>query len=238
MAHQKRRLGCDPPHDPASLSAVLAHAHECAARAPRHRDRLARRLTTDPPFLFMLGWRLARWRLAVCGACSRTRVRSASSSPPTHHRTTARNRSAASGHGCWRLANCRALAASLSAVPAHAHECAPRAPRHRDAIARAPRNRSAISVSRVKPAGACALRRTSLLCRLARVPSMRAIVVRRDCFRAVRHVVLSNALTGYPLRSDRSGSRSMIDSACAAVMSTRTFSRLPPSQSDPSFAPS
>jgi hypothetical protein len=28
---------------------------------------------------------------------------------------------------------------------------------------------------------------------------------------------------------DRSGSRSMIDSACAAVMSTRTFSRLPPS---------
>ena len=111
MAHQKRRLGCDPPHEAASLSAVLAHAHECAARAPRHRDRLARRLTTDPPFLFMLGWRLARWRLAVCGACSRTRVRSASSSPPTHHRTTARNRSAASGHGCWRLANCRALAA-------------------------------------------------------------------------------------------------------------------------------
>ena len=42
----------------------------------------------------------ARWRLAVCGACSRTRVRSARSSPPTLHRTTPRNRSAASGHAC------------------------------------------------------------------------------------------------------------------------------------------
>ena len=50
----------------------------------------------------------ARCAFAVCGACSRTRVRSAGSSPPTHHRTT-------------------------------------------------PRNRSAISISRVKPVGACAI---------------------------------------------------------------------------------
>ena len=125
----------------------------------------------------------ARWRLAVCGACSRTRVRSARSSPPTHHRTTPRNRSAASGHGCWRLPNRRTMrprwlwcllthmsalreflatetashdaskpichfwswwlapsdppraGGSLSAVLAHAHERAPRAPRHRPTIA-------------------------------------------------------------------------------------------------------
>ena len=44
-------------------------------------------------------------------------------------------------------------------------------------------------------------------------------VGRRDCSRVERHIVLTNALTGYFLRSDRSGSR----------LSTRTFSRLPPS---------
>ena len=36
---------------------------------------------------------------------------------------------------------------------------------------------------------------------------------------------------------DRSGSRSMIDRACAAVMSTRTISGLPPSQGAPSVTP-
>jgi len=79
----------DPPHAEPSLSAVLAHAHECAPRAPRHRDAIAQRLETDLPLLVMpaSAFRSAAcWRLAVCGACSRTQVRSARSSPPTHHR--------------------------------------------------------------------------------------------------------------------------------------------------------
>ena len=60
MAHQKRRFACDPPHEAASLSAVLAHAHECAPRAPRHRPTIARRLETDLPFLPSLVARVVR----------------------------------------------------------------------------------------------------------------------------------------------------------------------------------
>jgi len=61
-------------------------------------------LASDLPLLVMAAgaWgTAARWRLAVCGACSRTWVRSASSSPRTRHRTTARNRCAASVLGMW-----------------------------------------------------------------------------------------------------------------------------------------
>ena len=54
-----------------------------------------RHLASDPPHAE---------RLAVCGACSRTLVRSAGSSPPRAHRTTPRNRSAISVLVFWGIA--------------------------------------------------------------------------------------------------------------------------------------
>jgi hypothetical protein len=53
MAHQKRHLASDPPHAGGSLSAVGAHVHKYAPRAPRHRPTIARRLETDLPLLVM-----------------------------------------------------------------------------------------------------------------------------------------------------------------------------------------
>ena len=74
MAHQKQHLASDPPRAGGSLSAVRAHVHEYAPRAPRHRPTIARRLETDLPLLVMAASAFrsaARCGLAVCGACSR-----------------------------------------------------------------------------------------------------------------------------------------------------------------------
>lgn|GEM_PF-2542783 len=64
-------------------------------------DFTAHRVQDGPPEAASRFRSGARCCTAGCGACSRTQVRSARSSPPAHHRAPCRNRSAASDLGLW-----------------------------------------------------------------------------------------------------------------------------------------
>jgi len=130
MAHQKQHLASDPPHAGGSLSAVLAHAHECAPRAPRHRPTIARRLETDLPLLTLA--------CDLVGACvlrgAVMQLRGLASTAPC---TTSLRPESRMAHQKQHLASDPPHAGvALAAVLAHAQECAPRAPRHRPTIAR------------------------------------------------------------------------------------------------------